>query len=78
MTTARSRYYDSPLLTLQECADLLGVNRSTIYRLLKRREIPGFQIGSDWRFEKKTLLKWIEDNTIVSGPRSAPGSGRPR
>lgn len=78
MTRARSRYYDSPLLTLQECADLLGVNRSTIYRLLKRREIPGFQIGSDWRFEKNTLLKWIEARTIVSGPRSAPGSGRPR
>ena len=78
MTRARSRYYDSPLLTLQECADLLGVNRSTIYRLLKRRDIPGFQIGSDWRFEKKTLLKWIEDRTIASGPRSAPESGRPR
>lgn len=78
MTRTRSRYYDSPLLTLQECADLLGVDRSTIYRLLKRREIPGFQIGSDWRFEKKTLLKWIEDRTIVSGPRSAAGSGRPR
>jgi excisionase family DNA binding protein len=38
------------VLTLGEVADYLHVSRATIYRLLKRNEIPAFKVGSDWRF----------------------------
>ena len=60
MTTARSRYHESPFLTVRECAALLQVHTSTIYRLLRRREIPAFQIGSDWRFDKRVIATWLE------------------
>lgn len=54
------RYFESPVLTVREVADFLGVHQTTVYRLLKRGEIPAFKLGSDWRFSKKRLTEWIE------------------
>jgi excisionase family DNA binding protein len=34
------------------------VHRFTIYRLLKRHEIPAFQVGSDWRFNIEEIDRW--------------------
>ena len=38
------------VMTLGEVSRYFPVHRSTVYRLLKRQEIPAFRIGSDWRF----------------------------
>jgi excisionase family DNA binding protein len=48
----------SVLMTLKEVSDYLHVHPSTIYRLLKRGEIPAFRIGSDWRFNIETIDIW--------------------
>ena len=37
-------------MTVREVSAYLQVHPSTIYRLLKRHEIPAFHMGSDWRF----------------------------
>jgi excisionase family DNA binding protein len=34
-------------LTVDEVADYLRVSRSTIYRLLRRNQLPAFKIGND-------------------------------
>ena len=60
MKGPRKRYFESPILTVRECADFLNVHPTTIYRLLKAGLIPGFKLGSDWRFSKKDLTEWIE------------------
>ena len=39
------------MLRVSEVADYLHVSRSTIFRLLKRTELPAFKVGSDWRFD---------------------------
>jgi excisionase family DNA binding protein len=44
--------------TIGELAEYLCVHRSTLYRLLKRQELPGFKIGSDWRFNVETIDQW--------------------
>lgn len=41
-------------------AKYLGVHPSTIYRALRDKQIPGFKIGSDHRFRKTSIDKWIE------------------
>jgi len=46
------KQYDSPVMTVRECAAYLQVHPSTIYRLCKRGTIPAFRIGADWRFRK--------------------------
>ena len=46
------------LLTFKEAMDFLRVSRSTIYRLLKKGQLPGFKIGSDWRFNVEAIDEW--------------------
>ena len=46
------------VLTLEEVANYLRVHPSTIYRMLKRQEIPAFKVGSDWRFNLESVDRW--------------------
>jgi excisionase family DNA binding protein len=46
------------VLTVNELAEYLRVHRSTIYRLLKKGQLPGFKIGSDWRFNVEVIDEW--------------------
>jgi len=49
---------DNKVLTVSELSDYLRVHRSTIYRLLKKGQLPGFKIGSDWRFNVEAIDEW--------------------
>jgi excisionase family DNA binding protein len=46
------------LMTVQELSEYLHVHKSTIYRMLRQREFPGFRIGSDWRFNIEAVDRW--------------------
>jgi len=46
------------VITVGELSEYLRVHRSTLYRLLKRGQLPGFKIGSDWRFNLETIDNW--------------------
>ena len=50
---------DAEILTVKEVSDLLRVHRSTLYRLIRQGKIPSFQIGTDWRFLKHRLVRWM-------------------
>jgi excisionase family DNA binding protein len=50
---------ESAVMTLQDVADYLHCHTSTVYRLLKEREVPGFKMGRGWRFLKSDVDKWI-------------------
>lgn len=52
------------ILTLQEVASYLKVDERTVYRMLKSKEIPAFRVGSQWRFKKDAIDKWIEANNV--------------
>ena len=47
------------LLSPQEAADALSINRSTLYALLMRGEIPSIQIGRARRIPVQVLEEWI-------------------
>ncbi|HJU27581.1 MAG TPA: helix-turn-helix domain-containing protein [Candidatus Binataceae bacterium] len=49
---------DAKVLTVSELSEYLRVHRSTIYRLLKKGQLPGFKIGSDWRFNVEAIDQW--------------------
>jgi excisionase family DNA binding protein len=57
------------ILTVQELASYLQVHPSTIYRMLKKNQLPAFRVGSDWRFRVEAIDKWRA--ALESG---APGS----
>jgi excisionase family DNA binding protein len=49
----------SALLTIKEVQDRLGISESTMFRLLKRKEIKGFKVGRVWKFEEKDIEEYI-------------------
>jgi excisionase family DNA binding protein len=52
---------DKKLLNIKEVAEYLGVHVSTVYRHVQKGSIPAFKLGSDWRFTKKHIDKWIDN-----------------
>ena len=53
-----------PILTVAEVARYLRVHPSTIYRLVKRKDLPAFKVGRDWRFDFRKLSEWQFDKSL--------------
>lgn len=53
-----------PTLTIKDLARYLNVTERTIYNLLDQGKLPGFKVGSNWRFRKEDIDKWIEDGKV--------------
>jgi excisionase family DNA binding protein len=55
-------------MTVKELCDYLKVHRDTVYRLLNAGKIRGFRlgsgIGSDWRFRRKDIDRWIAEGKL--------------
>jgi excisionase family DNA binding protein len=47
------------IMTPKEAAKYLGLHLITIYRLIKKGELPSFKICGQWRFKKDLLDEWI-------------------
>jgi len=54
------------VLTVSEVATFLRVNRSTVYKLIRRGELPAFKIGSDWRFNRVQIEALVKLHTSES------------
>ena len=48
-------------LTIKDVAEQLGLHKTTIYRLVKKGELPAFKVGNQWRFDKNILEEWIRN-----------------
>lgn len=46
------------LVTVKELSRYLHVHPTTIYRLLKREELPAFKVGNRWRFDLRKIDEW--------------------
>ena len=57
------------VLTIHEVSEYLRVSRQTIYRMLRRGDIPGFRIGGDWRFNIEDLGHWVEKGSLARKSR---------
>ena len=69
--TARDQVY-----TIKELADRFQVHPTTIYRLLRQGRLPGFRIGSNWRFNRSAIEQW-ESGQAFQEPTPI-GRGRKR
>lgn len=76
MRGPQPRPVESPLMTLQECAEYLQISKSTLYRLMKSKTFPGFRLGADWRFRKEDVLRWLESQSsgVPSVQNKPPGN----
>jgi len=53
------------LLTPQEVARYLRVNKYTVYRLVSEKKLPAIKVGNQLRFKQSNLDRWLTQNTSV-------------
>ena len=58
------------LLTLEQVAKYLNVDKFTVYRLLSDKELPAFKVGNQWRFKRRLIENWLAKNS--SANRKSP------
>ncbi|MBU0896680.1 MAG: helix-turn-helix domain-containing protein [Candidatus Omnitrophica bacterium] len=49
------------LISVEELADYLGLQKQTIYNWLNQRKISGIKIGKVWRFDRKYIDEWVKN-----------------
>jgi excisionase family DNA binding protein len=66
---AKTSHYAGPInvMTSREVSAYLKVHPSTVYRLLKRNQIPAFHMGSDWRFNIESIDRWMISQQLKPG-----------
>jgi excisionase family DNA binding protein len=50
------------ILTIKELATYLKIAEKTAYRFVCEGKLPGFRVGSAWRFKKQAIDEWININ----------------
>lgn len=56
-----SNGYPAPMMTMAEIARCLRLHPVSITRMIRRGELPGVKIGGVWRFDRRTIAKWLKD-----------------
>ena len=51
------------LLTLEQVAEYLNVDKFTVYRLLADKDLPAFKVGNQWRFKRRMIENWLAKNS---------------
>jgi excisionase family DNA binding protein len=51
------------LLTIEQVAEYLKVDKFTVYRLVSNKKLPAFKVGSQWRFKRNMIDSWLEKNS---------------
>ncbi len=52
------------VMTSVEAAEYLKMHVKTVCRLAKERKIPAKKVGSEWRFLKSVLDKWLAHEEV--------------
>jgi excisionase family DNA binding protein len=52
---------DHETLTVKEVSELLKIHEATVYKMIRKGKIPAFKIGTDWRFLKHRIVRWLAE-----------------
>jgi excisionase family DNA binding protein len=61
---AEPKYSLPRVMTVRDLSAYLRVHPSTIYKLLRKGELPGFRIGTDWRFNAEVIDRWCFERNM--------------
>jgi excisionase family DNA binding protein len=51
------------LLSADQVARYLKIDKFTVYRLISQKKIPAFKVGNQWRFKRKMIDAWLLKNS---------------
>jgi excisionase family DNA binding protein len=63
-------------LDIEGAADVLGVSKTTIYKLAREGTIPASRVGREWRFSRTNLVDWVKNGTEADQLAQALKTGR--
>ncbi len=52
------------MMTVQEVADLLQVNKSSIYKLVKEEGLQAVKVTNKLRFRKEDVEEWVKQKEV--------------
>lgn len=53
------------LLTTEQVANYLKIDKFTVYRLVAQKRLPAFKVGNQWRFKRTLLEAWLRMNMNI-------------
>ena len=53
---------NTEMLTTEDLAEYLRINKNQIYRLIKRKKLPATRVTGKWLFPKELIDEWIIDS----------------
>ena len=56
------------LLTTEQIANYLKIDKFTVYRLVAQKRLPAFKVGNQWRFKRTLLEAWLRKNMSIPRP----------
>lgn len=52
------------ILIPEECAEILRIGMSEMYKLLNQQQVIGYKVGKTWRIPKENLINYIQSKII--------------
>ncbi len=65
---------NNEILTAKQVAEYLHIHPLTVHRYAREGRIPAFKIGTDWRFHKKYIEKWIRQKVSTNSDNAKAGA----
>lgn len=56
--------FGSGLMKFSELREYLQVGRTTLYKMIKERQIPCYFIAGEYRFKKQEIDEWLKTRRI--------------
>lgn len=50
------------ILTEKELQELLGISRTTLWKLRKNENLPYTKIGREYRYFKSEIIEWLKES----------------
>jgi len=70
MEQTKEKKDSAQIMTVEEVAAFLKLSKITVYKLVKKGQIPGFRVGNSWRFRKEDIYEIIsKQRSENSGPK---------
>jgi excisionase family DNA binding protein len=66
----QGRQTQETLLTTEQIARYLKVDKFTVYRLVAQKKIPAFRVGNQWRFKREMIDAWLLQNLNLKRKKS--------
>jgi len=56
-------------MTIKELAEYLQLEEHTIYKMVRKGEIPAYKIAGQWRFKREMIEEWLDQKLVSNGEK---------